>query len=89
MRRSSLARPFDPERVPDSVRTDADGRFTLPGSAPALSVWHEDWTPVTVRRGHGGRIRLEERGSIRGRLVDEAESRSRVARSPSTARASR
>lgn len=67
--------PFQPlrlERVLDGVRTQADGRFSLPGDGSELTVVHEDHSGVTVDARSTGRIVLGARGAIEGTVLDES-----------------
>ena len=70
MRGDEPFQPYDPKRVPDAVRTAADGSFLVDGSGDRLSVWSEGLSPVTVPLAEAGRIVLPPRGALRGRVID-------------------
>ncbi len=65
-------KPFDERRIKDGARTDASGRFAVRGEGRRLTIWHPDWSPVTVPVESAGRVRLPPRGTLRGRIVDAA-----------------
>lgn len=59
------------ECAPDPARTDAAGRFALPGHAELVSVWHAELSPATVPSSEASSLRLLARGGLRGRVVDD------------------
>lgn len=62
-------KPFRPARILDGARTDAAGRFVLRKTGALLTVFHEDYSPVTVPLEESWRVTLPPRGRIRGRLL--------------------
>jgi len=70
MRRDSPFGAYSPDRVPDAVRTSADGSFQLPGSGTEVTAWHADHSPLTVAPERGTPIRLPARGHVEGVVVD-------------------
>ena len=65
-------KPFRPERVKDGVRTDTAGAFALRGEGRWVSVWHPDFSPVTLKVEDVAEVRLPPRARLRGRLLDGA-----------------
>ncbi len=63
-------KPFRPERVEDGARTDASGWFAIEAAERYVSVWHERWSPKTVKREEAALVRLEPRARIQGRLLE-------------------
>jgi hypothetical protein len=59
------------ECAPDPARTDAAGRFELPGRAELVSAWHAELSPTTVPSSEALSLRLSARGGLRGRVVDD------------------
>jgi RNA polymerase sigma-70 factor (ECF subfamily) len=68
---NSLTGAFHTECAPDPVRTDARGRFVLPGRAELVSAWHAELSPTTVSASEASSLRLPPRGGLRGRVVDD------------------
>jgi RNA polymerase sigma-70 factor (ECF subfamily) len=62
-------KPFNPNRIKDGVRTDADGRFVLPGTGEVITFFHPQYSIVTLSAKEAGSVKLPPRGSIKGRLV--------------------
>jgi len=62
-------KPFRPGRVLDGVRTDAAGRFVLRKYGALVTVFHEEFSPITVLLNDSWRIVLPPRGSIKGRIL--------------------
>lgn len=62
---------FDAERIQDGVRTDSQGVFVLKGSAGEITVWHPDYSPVTLSTQDASTIALPARGTVRGRVLGE------------------
>ncbi len=69
MRGDEPYKPFLPERVQDGARTDASGFFAIAGTGRHVTVWHERWSPRTVKREEAALVELGARSSIRGRLL--------------------
>ncbi len=63
-------KPFQPERVQDGGRTDARGWYAIEGTERWVTVWHERFSPTTVKREAAALVRLEPRSTIRGRFLD-------------------
>jgi RNA polymerase sigma factor (sigma-70 family) len=72
MRGDEPFKPFRVGRIKDGTRTDDRGDFTLPGWARTVTVWHDDYSPVTVPATGAKRIEIPARGAIEGWLVGEA-----------------
>jgi RNA polymerase sigma-70 factor (ECF subfamily) len=71
LRQRSLFRAYEPKRVVGGVRTDAAGRFTLPGTAALVSAWHPEHSPASAAARDAARLVLPPRGAIRGVVLDE------------------
>ena len=61
---------YDSTRISDGVRTDFLGMFALRGSAGEITVWHPDYSPITVAAGSAQTIKMPARATIRGRILD-------------------
>jgi len=71
MRGDEPFKPFRIERVEDAVKTDDVGAFELSiDEAKVVTVWHPEYSPVTVPVGDAVRIVLPPRATLRGRIVD-------------------
>ncbi len=68
---NSLNGAYHTECAPEPARTDARGRYTLPGRADLVSAWHPELSPTTVLASEASTLRLAARGGLRGRIVDE------------------
>jgi RNA polymerase sigma factor (sigma-70 family) len=58
--------------APEPVRSDAGGRFRLPGRAARVSAWHPELSPTSVPASEASVLRLAPRGGLRGRVTDSA-----------------
>ncbi|MCI0587187.1 MAG: sigma-70 family RNA polymerase sigma factor [Planctomycetes bacterium] len=73
MRGDELFKPFDEARIRDGVRTDPGGRFVLEGQGNEITAWHPAFSPVTVPAPEARGIRMDSRGTIRGRILGADE----------------